>query len=304
MAITVPSPTQKKKRRGSSLPVVLIAPALILLVLFTLAPAVYAIILSFLHLKVSGGLLGTGTPTEVFAGFANYIATLTDPEFWASLGRMLIVAVIGVPLTVVLASIFALSLDAKRARLVGVARLAIFLPYAVPGVVASLLWGFLYLPATSPIGGRVIDYFGSTNIFFAVANVALWGVVGFNMVILYTAVRSLPPDLFEAAELDGASELQIALRIKLPLIAPAITMVALFSVIGALQLFNEPTTLKPLANAITSTWVPLMRVYTSAFVKNDIYEGAATSFILIIMTVGATILVNVIGRRISARGTK
>ncbi|MFJ8894983.1 carbohydrate ABC transporter permease [Leifsonia sp. NPDC102414] len=293
-----------RRKRGSLLPVLLVAPAVILLLLFTIAPAIYAVILSFLQVKVGGGLLGGGGTVEVFAGFANYVSTLVDPEFWASLGRMLIVAVIGVPLTIVLSTVFALCLDAKRTRLVGFTRLAIFLPYAVPGVVASLLWGFMYLPATSPIGGQVIDYFGSTGIFFSVANVAVWGVVGFNMVILYTAVRSLPKDLFEAAELDGASELQIALRVKLPLIAPAITMVALFSIIGALQLFNEPTTLKPLANAISSTWVPLMRVYTDAFVNNSIYEGAATSFILIIMTVAATVLVNVIGRRIARRETK
>lgn len=304
MAAIAPTATRRPRRRRTLLPVLLVTPAVVLLLLFTVAPGVYAVILSFLQLKVGGGLLGGGDPTEVFAGLSNYITTLTDPEFWASLGRMLIIAVIGVPLTVVLASLFALCLDAKRARLVGVTRLAIFLPYAVPGVVASLLWGFMYLPATSPIGGQVIDYFGSTGIFFSVANVAVWGVVGFNMVILYTAVRSLPRELFEAAELDGASELQIALRIKLPLISPAITMVALFSVIGALQLFNEPTTLKPLANAISSTWVPLMRVYTDAFVNNSIYEGAATSFILIVMTVAATVIVNLIGRRFARRETR
>lgn len=304
MAAIAPTATRRPRRRRTLLPVLLVTPAVVLLLLFTVAPGVYAVILSFLQLKVGGGLLGGGDPTEVFAGLSNYITTLTDPEFWASLGRMLIIAVIGVPLTVVLASLFALCLDAKRARLVGMTRLAIFLPYAVPGVVASLLWGFMYLPATSPIGGQVIDYFGSTGIFFSVANVAVWGVVGFNMVILYTAVRSLPRELFEAAELDGASELQIALRIKLPLIAPAITMVALFSVIGALQLFNEPTTLKPLANAISSTWVPLMRVYTDAFVNNSIYEGAATSFILIVMTVAATVIVNLIGRRFARRETR
>jgi multiple sugar transport system permease protein len=303
MAIAVQT-GRRRTKRGSSLPVFLVAPAVILLLLFTIAPAIYAIDLSFLHLKISGGLLGTGAPKEVWAGFANYIATLTDSEFWSSLGRMLIVAVIGVPATIFFATLFALCLDAKRARLVGFTRLAIFLPYAVPGVVASLLWGFMYLPATSPIGGQIINYFGTTGVFFSVTNVAVWGVVGFNMVILYTAVRSLPPDLFEAAELDGASELQIALRIKLPLIAPAITMVALFSVIGALQLFNEPTTLKPLTNAITSTWVPLMRVYAQANVNNDIYGGAATSFILIIMTVGLAVIVNLIGRRIVGRESK
>jgi multiple sugar transport system permease protein len=290
--------------RGGLLPIVLVAPAIVLLLLFTIAPAIYAIVLSFLQAKVGRGLLGGGKPTEVFAGFANYASTLSDSEFWASLGRMLLIAVVGVPATVFLAALFALCLDAKRARLVGFTRLAIFLPYAVPGVVASLLWGFMYLPATSPIGGGVVDYFGTKGIFFSVANVAVWGVVGFNMVILYTAVRSLPRELFEAAELDGATEFQIAVRVKLPMIAPAIAMVALFSVIGSLQLFNEPTTLKPLANAISSTWVPLMRVYTDAFVNNSIYEGAATSFILIAMTVTVTVLVNVIGRRLSRRGSR
>lgn len=293
--------TSKTKGRGGLLPIVLIAPAVILLALFTLAPAVYAIFLSFRRMKVGKGLLGGGKPTEVWAGLTNYTATLSDHEFWGSLGRMLLIAAFGVPMTVILAVVFALCLDAKRARLVGFARLAIFLPYAVPGVVASLLWGFMYLPATSPIGGDVVDYFGTKGIFFSVANVAVWGVVGFNMVILYTAVRSLPKELFEAAELDGASEFQIAVRVKLPMIGPAVAMVALFSVIGALQLFNEPTTLKPLANAISSTWVPLMRVYTDAFVNNSIYEGAATSFILITMTVAATVLVNVAGRRLTRR---
>ncbi|MEV6414120.1 sugar ABC transporter permease [Kribbella sp. NPDC051718] len=294
----------KSRGRGGLLPIALVTPAVVLLLLFTIAPAIYAIFLSFRRMKVGKGLLGGGKPTEVWTGLSNYTSTLSDSEFWASLGRMLLIAAFGVPLTVILSTLFALCLDAKRARLVGFARLAIFLPYAVPGVVASLLWGFMYLPATSPIGGDVVNYFGTKGIFFSVANVAVWGVVGFNMVILYTAVRSLPKELFEAAELDGATEFQIAVRVKLPMIAPAVAMVALFSVIGSLQLFNEPTTLKPLANAISSTWVPLMRVYTDAFVNNSIYEGAATSFVLIAMTVAATVLVSAVGRRIARRSTR
>jgi multiple sugar transport system permease protein len=88
------------------------------------------------------------------------------------------------------------------------------------------------------------------------------------------------------------------------MIRPAIAMISLFSVLGALQLFNEPTTLKPLANAITSTWVPLMRVYAQANVNNDIYGGAASSFILIVMTVGLAVLVNLIGRHGFKRGAR
>lgn len=293
---------QKRKRLSSPVfPMLLVAPAIILLALFTVAPGIYALVLSLLQRKVGGGLLGGGTTTEVFVGFTNYITALADSELWGSLGRMLAVAVIGVPATIILALLFALCLDANRARLVGFARIAIFLPYAVPGVVASLLWGFLYLPATSPIGGQVVNYFGSTEIFFSVANIAVWGVVGFNMVIMYTALRGLPKEVFDAAHVDGANEFQIALRIKLPMIKPAVIMCALFSVLGGLQLFNEPMTLRPLANAISSTWVPLMKVYTDAFVNDDIHQAAATSMILVVLTIGASILVNSFGSILGSR---
>jgi multiple sugar transport system permease protein len=256
-----------------------------------------------MKLHVTGGLLGTSS-TQVFAGLSNYASTFSDPEFWHSLSRMLLIAVIGVPSTVILATAFALCLDANGARLTTVTRLAIFLPYAVPGVIASILWGFLYLPGTSPIGGSVIDYFGNRAIFFTVANVAVWGVVGFNTVVLYTALRALPRDVRQAAEIDGASELQIALHVKLPQIAPAIAMISLFSVIGALQLFNEPTALKPLTNAITSTWVPLMRVYSDAFVNNNIYGGAASAFTLLVMTVALTVGGGAVATRLIGRQGK
>jgi multiple sugar transport system permease protein len=290
-------PTAARKKHSSKLPVLLVTPALVLLALFTFAPACYAFYLSLMKMQVTGGLLGTSS-AQVFAGVSNYASTFSDPEFWHSLARMLLIAVIGVPSTVILATVFALCLDANAARLTTVTRLAIFLPYAVPGVIASLLWGFLYLPATSPIGGSVINYFGNGTVFFTVANVAVWGVVGFNTVVLYTTLRALPRDIRHAAEIDGASELQIAFRIKLPQIAPAIAMVSLFSVLGAFQLFNEPTTLKPLTNAITSTWVPLMRVYSDAFVNNNIYGGAASAFTLLVMTVALTIAGGAIATRL------
>jgi multiple sugar transport system permease protein len=276
----------------------------VLFLLFTIAPGGYAIYLSFLKMKVGGGLLGNENPTQVFAGLENYRAAFADAEFWHSILRMLLVAVIGVPATIGFSTLFALCLDAKGARLVGFSRLAIFLPYAVPGVVATLLWGFIYLPATSPIGGDSFNYFGSRAVFFSVANVAVWGVLGFNMVVIYTSLRAMPREVLDAAEIDGASELQIALRIKLPLLAPTLTLVTVFSLIGALQLFNEPSTLKPITNAISSTWVPLMRVYTDAFVDNNIYQGAAASFLLIVLTVAATVIANTALRRISRRSER
>jgi multiple sugar transport system permease protein len=147
-------------------------------------------------------------------------------------------------------------------------------------VIASLMWGFLYLPATSPIGGNQVDFFGQVAVYFSVSNVVVWGAVGFNMIVIYTALRALPAELYESARLDGASERQIVLRIKVPLVMPAVVMCTLFSVLAALQVFNEPNTLKPLSNAVSSTWVPLMKIYDDAFGNSDIYSAAATSVVL------------------------
>jgi multiple sugar transport system permease protein len=285
--------------RPARLPYLLVLPAVLLFVLFVLAPGVYALILSFQARKVTGGLLGS-TSKVVFAGLSNYASALGDSALWTSTLRMIAVGAIVIPATVGLALLFALLLDTPRARLARFSRLAIFLPYAVPGVIATLLWGFMYLPATSPIGGKYIDFFGSTHVFFAVANIAVWGAVGFNMVVIYTALRALPPEIYEAARLDGGTELQIALRIKVPMVLPAVAMCTLFTVLGALQLFNEPNTLKPLSNAISSDWVPLMKIYTDAFVNADIYRAAATS---IIFAAGVLVVSFAASRAVQARAS-
>ncbi len=98
------------------------------------------------------------------------------------------------------------------------------------------------------------------------ANIAIWGGVGFNMLVMFTALRAVPPELYDAARVDGCSEVQLALRIKIPMIAPALVMTGVFSLIATLQVFSEPMTLEPLSNVLQSTWVPLMKIYSDAFV--------------------------------------
>jgi multiple sugar transport system permease protein len=200
-------------------------------------------------------------------------------------GGVLVVLMLGLALS------FALILDARRIRLARFSRISIFLPYAVPSVIASLLWGFLYLPAVSPfqyllraMGLPEVDLLGTQTIYVALVNIAIWGGVGFNMLVLYTALRAIPRELYESARIDGCSELQIARRIKIPLITPALIMTTVFSVIATLQVFSEPTTLRPLTNSLSSTWTPLMKIYRDAFVRNDINSAAATSLILALAT--------------------
>lgn len=290
-------PAVRRRQRRSALPYLLVLPATLLFVVSVLAPGAYAVVLSLQRRKVAGGLLGAGSKV-VFVGWDNYRAVFADTELWSSVLRMLAVGAITIPVTIGLALLFALLLDTVRARFTRITRLLIFLPYAVPGVIATLLWGFMYLPATSPIGGDHVNYFSPAGVYAAVANIAVWGAVGFNMVVIYTALRALPPEIYEAARMDGSSELQIALRIKVPLVLPAIGMCTLFTVLASAQLFNEPNTLKPLSNAISSTWVPLMKVYTDAFVNSDIYVAAATS---VVLAVAALIVSFVAARVVQAR---
>lgn len=119
---------------------------------------------------------------------------------------------------------------------------------------------------------------------FSVANIGVWGGVGFNMIVLYTALRGIPREMYDAARIDGASEVQIALRVKIPLIAPALVMTGVFSIIATLQVFSEPATLQPLTDSIPSSWVPLMTIYRDAFVNNDIHTAAAASVVLALGT--------------------
>ncbi|GID29503.1 carbohydrate ABC transporter permease [Paractinoplanes brasiliensis] len=273
--------------RTKGAPYAFLAPALVLFAAFLAAPIVYAGYLSLRRVKVSGLGLGAGARTEVWAGLSNYARSLTDPEFVPSVLRVGAYGLIVVPAMLGLALVMALLLDAGRTRVGTFARTSIFLPYAVPAVIASLLWGFLYLPRVSPIvdvldavGVTAPDALSSSWVLYAVANIAIWGGAGFNMIVLYTALRAIPTDLFEAARIDGASDVQIALRIKIPIIGPSLVMTFLFSLIATLQVFAEPMTLRPLSNTISTTWTPLMKVYRDAFVRNDIYSAAATSVII------------------------
>ena len=300
---SIPSSQPRRRRRRPMAPYLFLSPAALLYVAFLAIPIGYAISLSFRGLRLAGGG-AFGRREEVFVGLDNYVATFTDPEFLAGFGRLAVYGLIAVPLTLGLALLFALLLDLPRARATRFSRTAIFIPYAVPGVVASLLWGFLYLPSTSPfswvterLGWGSIPFLEGASLFPSVANIAIWGGVGFNMIILFTSLRGIPSEIYEAARLDGANEWNIAWRIKIPLVGPALVLTGLFSLIGTLQVYGEPTTLRPMTTAISQTWVPLMKIYRDAFVRDDLSLAAASSVVLAL----GTLLVSIVLLRLTQK---
>ncbi|WP_049578481.1 carbohydrate ABC transporter permease [Streptomyces sp. SBT349] len=279
---------QGARRRA---PYAFLAPAVVLFLLFFALPIGYAIHLSLRTVEVRGLGLGSGARQEVWAGLANYTDALGDPELLDGAVRVAVYGLIVVPVMLGLALLFALLLDADRVRGRRVSRLLIFLPYAIPGVIAALLWGFLYLPSVSPLhhtldalGLPEPDLLGGNALYLALSNIAVWGGTGFNMIVIYTALRAIPADVYEAARLDGCSQLQIALRVKVPMVAPSLVLTFFFSIIATLQVFSEPTTLRPLTNGVPTTWSPLMKVYQDAFGNGDIHSAAATAVVIALIT--------------------
>jgi multiple sugar transport system permease protein len=287
---TRPSPATALKGALRA-PYLFLVPATALFLLFFALPIGYAVWLSFRKVKVSGLGLGSGARKEVWAGFRNYADALGDSELLNGALRVLGYGCIVVPVMLGLALLFALMLDSDKVRLTSFTRLAIFLPYAIPGVVAALLWGFLYLPDVSPfyfvldrLGLPQPDLLDGGPLYLALSNIAVWGGTGFNMIVIYTSLRAIPAEVYEAAKLDGASPLQTALRIKIPMVAPSLVLTFFFSIIATLQVFSEPTTLKPLTNSVPTTWSPLMKVYQDAFGKGDVHAAAAQATIIALVT--------------------
>lgn len=305
--VVPPPDTRVRRHRPRLAPYVLILPAVLLYLGFTVVPVGYTLVSSFFAQRLAGGSV-LGIKKTVFVGLENYLDVLTDGNLPAGIGRVLLYGVIAVPVTLGLALLFALLLDVPAARARRFSRVAIFVPYAVPGVVGALMWGFMYLPATSPfsfltrkIGLGSIPFLEPTGLYGALANISVWGGVGFNMLVIYTALRGISPELLEAARLDGADEVQIALRIKIPLVVPALVLTGIFGVLGALQLYGEPLTLKPLSTAITQTWAPLMTIYRDAFTLDNLPAAAAASVVIALGTSLVTLVVLGVARYVRRR---
>jgi multiple sugar transport system permease protein len=260
-------------------------PFLIVFVAMLVIPLVYSGYLSLFQDRIIGG--------HVFVGLDNYGKAFSDPAFWEAIGRMTIFLVVQVPIMLGLALFFALALDSRRVRGAAFARLSIFVPYAVPGVIATLMWGYLLGNDFGPIaqGLRAVGLPAPDmlapgwNILSSMMNIVSWEYIGYNMIIMYAALRAIPEELYDAAAVDGAGPWRTAWSIKIPAIRPAIMLTVIFSIIGTFQLFNEPQLLDRIAPiAITNSFTPNLYAYNLAFVNQDVNYAATIAFVLGLVT--------------------
>jgi multiple sugar transport system permease protein len=256
-----------------------VGPFVAVFALVFLAPIAYSVYLSLFRAQLVGG--------TSFVGLDNYSRAMQDPQFWSALGRVSLFLLVQVPVMLGLALLVALAVDSGRLHGRNFFRIAIFLPYAVPAVVASLMWAFMYGTRFGLVG-NINDTFGVSLpdplspglILASIGNIVTWEFMGYNMLILYAALRVIPHSLYEAAEIDGAGQLRIITAIKLPAIRGALVVATIFSIIGSFQLFNEPSILQNLApNAITTYFTPNFYTYSLAF-SGQQHNYAATVAIL------------------------
>jgi len=272
-------------------------PFAIVFVLVFLAPLAYALFLSLFQDRLIGG--------NRFVGLDNYVTALSDPQFWDGFLRVVLFLLIQVPIMLVLALIAALAIDSARLYASGVFRMVIFLPYAVPAVVAVLIWGFMY-GDTFGLAANINDFLGSDVlkpfagqwILASIGNIVTWEFIGYNMLIFYSALKTIPADLYEAAEIDGARGFQVIRAIKIPAARGAIVIATIFSIIGSFQLFNEPNVLKPLAeNVISSYFTPNMYAYNLSFAGQQFNYAATVAIIMGLITAVIAYVVQLRGTR-------
>ncbi|GAA4624695.1 sugar ABC transporter permease [Actinoallomurus vinaceus] len=274
-----------------------VGPFMAMFTLVFLAPLGYSIYLSLFQTRLIGG--------TTFVGIDNYRTALSDPQFWSSFGRMALFLVVQVPIMLFIALLVALAIDSGRLYGKAFFRVSVFLPYAVPAVVATLMWSYMY-GSEFGLVSDINDAFGlslpnplSAHLLLAsIGNIVTWEFVGYNMLIFYSALKVVPASLYEAAEIDGAGQVRIVWAIKIPALRGALLIATIFSIIGTFQLFNEPAILKHLApNVITTYYTPNFYAYSLSFSGQQQNYSATVAIVMGVITVVIAYLVQVRGMR-------
>lgn len=265
-----------------------LTPFITVFVAFYLAPVVYAIYLSLFVRKRAG----MGPAREVFGGLANYIRAVQDFDFLNGLKNMFIFGVVQVPIMLGLAIALALLLDRSKGVFGKFCRTVFFMPYAIPTAIGALIWGYMYSPNLSPFNQILtglhqgtIDFLSPSLVLFSIMNIVTWTYTGYNMVTLFAALQGIPKDLYEAANVDGATGWDVVRFIKIPLLLPTLQILLIFSVIGTSQIFTEAFVLRPLGYVADNITPNLYLYLTAARDANYSYAGALAILLALLIFV-------------------
>ena len=266
---------------------VLIAPALVGFVVFAVYPTIRGIYLSFTDFKVL-------TP-PTWIGLDNFVELLGDDVFWSSLAVTVYFVVLSVTLSMAISLVTAAVLHRLTASTI--VRGLIILPFLISAVVAATVWSWM-LDTQLGIVNILIEQLGGDGIQFltsrgwaipSIALISVWKSMGYTAIIIFAGLQTIPPTIYEAGRIDGASELQMFRRLTLPLLRPILVLVLVLNVIGAFQVFDlvQVTTKGGPANASN---VLQMYIYSKAFGQFDFGYASAMSLALFAILIVITFL--------------
>jgi len=257
-------------------------PNLLGLTVFVFVPMVYAFYVS-LH-------DWNALSPKVFIGFDNYKKLAEDKDWWQSVYRTFIFTIIYVPLLVGSSLFFAVVMNNIKKKFEGLARTLFLLPFAITSVISAVIWMFLYDPRNGFIN-QLLDllgiptqqFLGSTSqAMIAIIIVILWINLGYNMMIFLAAIKEIPTDYYEAAQIDGATGWRAFWNITLPLLRPTTIFILIVTTIGSFQVFDQIMVMTK-GGPANSTMVSVLYIYKQAFEFLNMGYASALAVVLFLI---------------------
>jgi multiple sugar transport system permease protein len=278
-----------RRRRELRSAFLLIAPFLLIFVIFFLYPTYRVIALSF----TDAPLIGEGD----WIGLANYAKLLSDRLFYTSLWNNLYFVLLTVVPTTVIALLIALAVSKLQGRFQALVLTLFFLPYVLPVSVVTMIWAWMLdfqfgilQPLIEFVTGKPVPVFKNPYwVMPMIAVVTVWWTNGFNVLLLIAGLRNIPPDLYEAASLDGATAWQRFRRITWPLLWPVTALVLTLQLILQLKIFDQVYLLSN-GGPFNQSYVVLMQMYREAFQLNN--GGYASAIAMVLF--GVIVIVSVL----------
>ena len=269
-------------------------PALLGLFCFVLFPFLLAVGLSFTNLR-----LGSPLPTE-FVGFTQYQRILADAAFLHALKNNMLFALIAVPLQTSLALMLAVLIN-QPLRGMAMFRTLFFMPVVFPLSLVAVVWVLLFAPGPQGTLNSILEFITlgvwQPRDFLhdphwalpAITLTSIWQGVGFQMVILLTALQAIPTALYEAAKVDGATQRQQLLYITLPQLRNALIFVVLITTILAFRLFDQVQIMTQ-GGPLYATTTVMYETVNTAFASQQVAKGAAMTVVFFTIVLLLTLL--------------
>lgn len=285
-----PEPAPARRRRFSWAPLALLAPALVMLVVFIGWPLVQLVIMSF---QEFGRAQIFGAPPE-FIGLGNYIDVLTDPEFWAVLVRSIALCVVSVIATMVLGVVIAVMMTKLGKAMRTALSSALLLAWAMPALTATIVWGWIFDSDYGLVNWVLTQLTGENWMgkswlidpvsFYAVAALIItWGAVPFVAFSTYAALTQVPDEVLEAASLEGAGGFARFRLIVMPYLRSILLVLLILQVIWDLKVFAQIFALQSIGGIRADTNTIGVYIYSVSMASGDLGAGGAISVILVVI---------------------